>query len=390
MLQVLQNAYSYSNASKELGEINELKILLQNASSAQLKVRNRAISILAHTRGISFSTIAEFLFISRKSACRYFKSYEIDSFNASFPRQSTRLLKENDEKNINAVFSLLHYPPNNFGINRTTWMMKDLKSCLKKRGVSISKQVISEIINNAGYKWKKAKVVLTSTDPQYKQKLQNIQGILSSLSKEERFFSCDEFGPFAIKMKGGRRLVAPGEYPTVPQFQKSKGSLILTGALELSTNQVTYFYSQKKNTNEMIHLLDLLLKKYEKCTRIYLSWDAASWHISKKLNKRVDEVNKASYRRKHKTAEVVIAPLPASAQFLNVIESVFSGMARAIIHNSNYCSVDEAKTAMNRYFTDRNKHFQDYPKAAGKKIWGRELVPSRFNEGQNCKDVNFR
>src|ERR1700722_2787875 len=28
------------------------------------------------------------------------------------------------------------------------------------------------------------------------------------------------------------------------------------------------------------------------------------------------------------------APLPAGAQFLNVIESVFSGMSRAVIHNS--------------------------------------------------------
>jgi hypothetical protein len=108
MRQVLQNAYSYPNARKELGEIKELKILLQNASSGRLKVRNRAISILAHTRGISFSTIAEFLFISRKSACQYFKSYGIDSFSASFPRRSTRMLKANNEKNVNAVFSLLH------------------------------------------------------------------------------------------------------------------------------------------------------------------------------------------------------------------------------------------------------------------------------------------
>jgi hypothetical protein len=37
---------------------------------------------------------------------------------------------------------------------------------------------------------------------------------------------------------------------------------------------------------------------------------------------------------------VALAPLPAGAQFLNVIESVFSGMARAILANSNYGSID--------------------------------------------------
>ena len=389
MLRVLQNAYSFSDAKNELGEIKELETLLRNASSEQIKLRNRAISILARNRGIPFSTIANFLHISRKSAYRYLKCYQTASFDASSVRQSSRLLKANDEKNINAIFSLLHCPPIEFGINRTSWIMKDLKSCLEKRDVFISKQVIRKIIKKAGYRWIKAKVVLTSNDPQYMIKLQYIKEILSSLGKDERFFSCDEFGPFAIKMKGGRRLVAPGEYPIVPQFQKSKGSLILTGALELSSNQVTHFYSTKKNTDEMIRLLDVLLKRYKGFTRIYLSWDAASWHISKKLNQRVDEVNDLSYRQKHKTAEVVIAPLPASAQFLNVIESVFSGMSRAIIHNSNYGSVDEAKTAIDRYISDRNKHFQDHPKVAGKTIWGSELVPSRFNEGQNCKDKNF-
>jgi transposase len=348
------------------------------------------MSILARNRGIPFSTISQFLHISRKSVYRYLKCYQADGFNASFTRQSSRLLKANDEENINAVFSLLHYPPSDFGINRTSWIIKDLKNCLEESEVCLSKQVISEIIKKAGYRWKKAKVVLTSNDPQYKQKLEHIKGILSSLSKDERFFSCDEFGPFAVKMKTGRRLVAPGEYPNVPQFQKSKGSLILTGALELSTNQVTHFYSKKKNTDEMIRLLDVLLKGYKGCTRIYLSWDAASWHISKKLNTRVDEVNAPSYRRKHKAAEVVIAPLPASAQFLNVIESVFSGMARAIIHNSNYGSVDEAKSAIDRYYKERNKHFQDHPKVAGRKIWGSERVPSQFDEARNCKDVKFR
>jgi hypothetical protein len=43
----------------------------------------------------------------------------------------------------------------------------------------------------------------------------------------------------------------------VPQQQKSKGSLIITAALELSRNQVTHFYSDKKNTQEMIKMTDL-------------------------------------------------------------------------------------------------------------------------------------
>jgi hypothetical protein len=191
-------------------------------------------------------------------------------------------------------------------------------------------------------------------------------------------------------MKGGRRLVSPDEYPTVPQWQKSKGCLTITAALELSTNQVTHFYSLKKDTEEMIRLMELLLLQYRSRDTLYLSWDAASWHVSKRLCERVDEVTREDYRVVHKTPAVVLVPLPAGAQFLNVIESVFSGLARAVIHNSDYGSVDEAKTAIDRHFRERNEHFQRHPRRAGKKIWGSELVPCEFSEAQNCKDPRCR
>ena len=72
-----------------------------------------------------------------------------------------------------------------------------------------------------------------------------------------------------------------------------------------------------------------------------------------------------------------------------MIESVFSGMARAIIHNSDYPSPEAARGAIDRYFKDRNTHFQAHPRRAGKRIWGQERVPCTFSEGQNCKDPNY-
>ena len=84
-----------------------------------------------------------------------------------------------------------------------------------------------------------------------------------------------------------------------------------------------------------------------------------------------------------------LAPLPTGAQFLNVIESVFSGMARAIIHNSDYKSVSECKSAINRYFVERNEKFLKNPKRAGNKIWGKERVKPVFDESNNCKDPMY-
>ena len=165
--------------------------------------------------------------------------------------------------------------------------------------------------------------------------------------------------------------------------------MIATAALELSTNQLTHFYSEKKNTDEMVRLLDLLISKYREQSRIFFSWDAASWHASRKFFGRVDEVNDAAYREEHGTPVVALAPLPSCAPFLNVIEAVFSGMARAIIHNSDYASVEAAKVAIDRYFAERNDHFQKQPRRAGNKLWGKERIQPEFNEANNCKDPGW-
>ena len=140
----------------------------------------------------------------------------------------------------------------------------------------------------------------------------------------------------------------------------------------------------------MIKLLDILLDRYKGCSRLYFSWDGASWHASKAIFNKVEHVNQPEYRAISNTPIVVLAPLPKSAQFLNVIESIFSGMARAIIHNSDYQSVEEAITAIDRYFQARNEHFLNHPQKAGRAIWGKERVEPRFSNSNNCKDPRYR
>ena len=137
-------------------------------------------------------------------------------------------------------------------------------------------------------------------------------------------------------------------------------------------------------------MLRSVIKQYSGEKIIYFSWDAASWHASKALYTAVDEINTPEYRETHKCPKVILAPLPTCAQFLNVIESVFSGMARAIIHNSNYLSVNECKVAIERYYSERNEFFIKNPKRAGNKIWGKERVNAVFNESNNCKDPKYR
>lgn len=364
--------------------------LLDIIASGQPRERKRAAVILLLGLGEPKQRVVEKLKSSRQTVAKYWKEYQEKGLDMISNQYYGRSPKSKDKNIQDALFQLLHSPPSSYGINRTTWRMKDLRMVLRKQGTPVSLALIRQIIRGAGYKWRRARVVLTSRDPNYHEKLDHIRSILSNLRSDERFFSIDEFGPFAIKMRPGRLLVPPGEYPTVPQYQKSKGYLIVTAALELSTNQITHLYSKKKNTLEMIYLMELLIHRYANCRKLYFSWDSASWHGSKKLNRWVKEVNSDQFRTRDRTPLVELVPLPAGAQFLNVIESVFSGLARAVVHNSNYQSIEQARAAIDRYFQERNEYFQKHPKRAGKKIWGKERVPCSFSETQNCKDPRYR
>lgn len=368
-------------------DVGKLYNCIRNKSSFY---RNRAIAVLAYYRHFPKRSISRCLHTDVKCIRNHIKKYKSGGINNLLNVNKKDIFKFQQQEYKDGLFNILHSPPSAFGINRTSWIMDDLHQVMKDKGIAISKDNIRSIIKNAGYKFRKAKKVLTSNDPDYQAKLENISNILVNLKPNEYFFSIDEFGPFSVKMQGGRSLVLPNERKTFPQWQKSKGTLLLTGALELSTNQVTHFFSSKKNTDEMIKLLNILLEKYSSAISIFLSWDAASWHISKRFLKVVDELNSKVDEANPPSPKVYLAPLPSSAQFLNVIESVFSGMARAIIHNSDYQSELECKSAIDRYFLERNEDFKLHPKRAGNKIWGEERVEPRFSESNNCKDPKYR
>jgi hypothetical protein len=238
-----------------------------------------------------------------------------------------RVKKSDHELLANTLFAVLHAPPSAYGINRTTWIMADFRRVLAGKGQPACPQVIRRIIRDAGDTMRKAREVLTSHDPEYPEKLARIQAILSALGPDERFFSIDECGPFAVKLRGGRALTPPGQVRTIPQRQTSRGSPIVTAARELSTNQVTHFYSEKKNTAEMIRLLEVLLKEYAGVARIYFSWDAASWHASKALAERVAEVNSPEYRTVHGTP--LVEPVVQPPIFLGDHDGDLGGRLRA-------------------------------------------------------------
>lgn len=199
MRAVLQKEVSPDALRREIGDVPDFAALLGRLHDGRLSDRNRSMVVLAKHRGLSVGTICGFLGIDRRSCRKYVQTFGNGGQAALFARQTKSNRKFDDEAIKQAVFGTLHEPPSNYGINRTTWIMPDLSRVLREAGRPVCPEVIRKITKAAGYRWRKARIVLTSRDPDYTEKLSRIRLILSSLESDEAFFSVDEFGPFAVK-----------------------------------------------------------------------------------------------------------------------------------------------------------------------------------------------
>ena len=289
----------------------DIVALLQRVCGGSLRDRKRAVAVLAHLRNIPTKYIARFIIVDKKTAGLFLKKYRSSGITGLFaPREG--LQKRHEQEYKSAVFTLLHSPPQSYGINRTTWRMDDLMQMLRQQGILISKDSIRRIIRNAGYRLRKAKRVLTSPDPEYREKVELVLNTLQNLKPDELFFFIDEMGPIRVKKYGGNAIVHKDDVLTYPQIERHRGSITMAAALSATTNQVTWLYGPKKDSQAMIDLIEILFNQYPKATRIYLTWDAASWHSSNQLVEWLDAFNAATV--KSLSGPVIqLVPLPPAA-----------------------------------------------------------------------------
>lgn len=120
---------------------------------------------------------------------RRFRSHGLEGLrdNSSRPHRIPRQLLKAGKELHDAVMSVLHTPPIECGFNRTTWRLRDLRPALMAKGVVASQRNIRQVIRDAGYQWKKARVSLTSSDPEYRSKLDAIKATLANLEPDEAF-----------------------------------------------------------------------------------------------------------------------------------------------------------------------------------------------------------
>jgi transposase len=154
---VLRRGIPLDALRKEFDDLADLPELLDRLYGSRLTFRNRAMAVLAHLRGISDHVIAAALKITHQTVRRCRRRFQTKGAAGLFARKRKSGLKIDDEDLKTAIFRLLHEPPSNHGINRTSWTMAHLCDMLAKQGKPACPNVVAAITKAAGYKWRKAR-----------------------------------------------------------------------------------------------------------------------------------------------------------------------------------------------------------------------------------------
>jgi transposase len=170
MRAVLQKEISPDALRRVIGDVPDIASLLDRLYGGRLSDRNRSMAVIARCGGLSCGMVCGFLGIDKKTYRKYLQTFKNGGHAALFARQKKSTRKFDNESVKQAVFKLLHEPPSNHGINRTTWIMPDLSRVLRDTGQPACPDVIRKITKAAGYRWRRARKVLTSTDPEYRGK----------------------------------------------------------------------------------------------------------------------------------------------------------------------------------------------------------------------------
>ena len=150
----------------------------------------------------------------------------------------------------------------------------------------------------------------------------------------------------AIESKAPDLPPVPGRHPTISrEFEYVRhGTSSLLAGVDLMTGRVHHLMRDRHRSREFIEFLQLLDHNYPPDTKIRLILDNHSAHLSKETNEYLKTVpNRFDF---------VFTPVHGS--WLNLIETLFSKMARSVLRHIRVANKEELWSRIDAYFDDLN------------------------------------
>jgi transposase len=262
------------------------------------------------------------------------------------------------------VLNLACTKPNEIGYAANTWTYSALAKhtrkhapeagheCLKRA----NKSTIWRILKEHPVQPHKIRYYLEKRDEDFEPKMRNILAVYAHVNLQNRVggenkiitVSMDEKpGVQAIRNKAPDLPPKPGKYPQLARDAEYErlGTLSILAALDLHDGHVFGQVHDHHRSEEFIQLLKDLDEYYPKDCKIRIILDNHSIHISKETMEYLASVPN----------RFIYVHTPKHGSWLNIIETLFSKMARTFLRHLRVESKEELRDRILKWFEEINE-----------------------------------
>lgn len=263
-----------------------------------------------------------------------------------------------DEAGREQLRNLLRRSPREFGQAHSLWSLPMLAAVAQAEGITdkrVSGVTMHHTLKAMGIEWKRAKVHITSPDPQYELKKRQRDRLIELAQQRG-------WGLGYLDEVWWSRFALPGlqawseedvlhlESRTVDKTDRDPKAMACYGVWIKALGQMLLRFVEQRPVSEITCLFLAWLCQQVSQFRVFvLIWDNASWHNSKQVRQWIRDHN-AEVKRTGQGVRLIICRLPVKSPWLNAIEPKWMHGKRAIIDPVRTLSAQELKTRICAYF----------------------------------------
>lgn len=333
-------------------EVEKLRAI-RDSRTAAVRMAQRARIVLEYHSGTPVSAIARAVGMSRVSVRKWItKALAMGAEAAlkdTYHRPKAPVISEQDEA---WVVHLACCKPKDLGYAAEVWTRSALAKHVREHAVQAghpalaraAKATVHRILAKQPLHPEKVKYYLEKRDPEFEEKMRQVLLVHQEVALQNESGELGKVITVSVDEKPGVQAIAntapdlppvPGQYPTTARDHEYKrlGTCSILAALDLHTGHVTARVERRHRSREFIAMLEDLDAYYPPECTIRIILDNHSAHLSKETQQYLaTKPNRFRY---------VLTPKHGS--WLNMIETLFSKMARTFLRHIRVSSWEELK-----------------------------------------------
>jgi transposase len=348
----------------------EIAILVEASRSRTHPQREveRAKILLANIEGMNDSRIARDLHTNRYKVIRIIKkalAYGLEDALKDLPRSGRP--KEISSEARAWIISIACMKPKDLGYPHELWtqrlLVEYIRAYCHEKGFeeisNITQGTVSKILNASKIKPHKIISYIEKKDPDFDSKsavvlhtYKQVEMIKKKVGSGEEVLSAivsydEKPGIMALGTIAPDLPPKPGEYPSIARDYEyvRYGTISLLAGIDLITGNIHHKVFDNHRSKEFVEFLKYINEIYPSQIKITIVLDNLKVHTSKETTKYLMSVP----NRFH------FVFTPKHASWLNIIETLFSKMARSMLRGIRVGSKEELINRINEYFDFLNK-----------------------------------